>query len=193
MRKPGWFRLENIGYENDIGDLEGAVKTLCQKKIQSASMKAEDENAAAGPSRSKNVDIDLTMDDDEEDIPKDESGSVSDFSRLAINEEGLRLLENAEILNLLDSEELESLAKRMKVTVPGKKLSASVTISWHFQLSRLIMFLPLAETRAHACSFVENYESGYSAFYPCRERKREGERGTSFQEEGQERRDRSCA
>ncbi|GAA6012142.1 hypothetical protein JCM11491_001762 [Sporobolomyces phaffii] len=147
LRKHGWIRLNGIGYENDITDLQSACQALW-KVIEftpsppAVDRKEEELKAIAGPSTPTKppappVDpsvIDLTLSDDgDENKPLEkarrkkrlgeceEEDQQTDLSRLAEDKEVLAVEDPEVALGLLTMDELVGLGKRMKVTLPAGK------------------------------------------------------------------------
>jgi Fanconi-associated nuclease 1 len=166
LRKHGWIRLDGIGYENDIKDLESACQALWQKIEFTPSPPAvepkeeQDFKPVAGPSsppRHKALDpdpnvIDLTMSDDEDDTkPTPQVGKQkkkklgdcefedenTDLTRLAEDKELLAVEDPEVALSLLTMDELVALGKRMKVSLPpGKTTVSSLTFLIVLQITR---------------------------------------------------------
>ncbi|GAA5911667.1 fanconi-associated nuclease 1 [Sporobolomyces salmoneus] len=147
LRKHGWIRLDGIGYENDVKDLESACRDLWQKIEFTPSPPAVEETKSelklepfSRSSSSKVEDpnvIDLTMSDDEEEDLRtrgtrptekkkklgdcEEDDSNMDLTRLAEDKEVLAVEDPEIALSLLTMEELVALGKRMKVSLPAGK------------------------------------------------------------------------
>lgn len=145
LRKDQWIRLQNIGYENDIEDLQAACEALWQTII----FTPEDENvkpeldlkpgiALNSSSRALPIPvpvpvaahspgyIDLTADSDEEDdkpeprtVEQEEEELEPDLTRLAYGRDDLLQADPSIVMGLLSLEELVTLGKKMKVN-PGK-------------------------------------------------------------------------
>lgn len=143
LRKPNWHRVDDIGYESDIADLEGACANLCALiDISSASSQTASPEPVAGPSKprasppSKANDsgfIDLTEDtDDDEDVvmasksikktrlQAEMEQEEADYTRLAWDEQRLAQQPIEALLSLLTIEELKAVGKLMKVAPKGK-------------------------------------------------------------------------
>ncbi|GAA5933114.1 fanconi-associated nuclease 1 [Sporobolomyces koalae] len=146
LRKHGWIRLDGIGYENDITDLEAACQALWKVIEFTPSPSAtepKEEEVQPVPRPSETVApsiaggpevIDLTLSDDEDEPtlhrpPKkrrrlgdcEEEDERMDLRRLAEDKDDLAVEDPQVALSLLTSDELVGLGKRMKVSLPTGK------------------------------------------------------------------------
>jgi Fanconi-associated nuclease 1 len=145
LRKDQWIRLQNIGYENDIEDVQAACQALWQTIIFTPeppldeSVKAELDlkpltqtarPAAAAPAivaRPDFIDLTADSDDEENEEPKveaatadgEDDGPEPDLDRLAYGRDDLLQADPSVVMGLLSLEELVTLGKKMKVN-PGR-------------------------------------------------------------------------
>ncbi|KAK4048785.1 hypothetical protein OIV83_004551 [Microbotryomycetes sp. JL201] len=151
LRKDAWIRQSNIGYETDVKDVALTCQDLCREIVFTPPAQDDTDAKPHAPGSIKKEEkdsveknsnfIDLTGDDDDEDLdepqvkdaaPKtrltrsimtvdaDDDDGEGDLTRLALDKEFLLQEEDPEtVLNLLTIDELVSLGKRMKVN-PGR-------------------------------------------------------------------------
>ena len=112
LRKHGWIRLDSLGYENDISDLEAACDTLCAT-IDLSSLCPPKKPLRTPEDVDPNV-VDLTGDDKDEAADPEEAEEL-DFGRMADGKSVLDQGKSEEILAVMSRDELEQLGKKMKV------------------------------------------------------------------------------
>ena len=143
IRKNGYFRLENIGYEIDIPDKEAACKELCSFKPFIGSLAQSDRETTPvnnviiiednSPLRSRSTQASTSAlqiedfphtDDTQEDI---DTVTLGQFA-----EDGTSLRERSdvdELCSMVTLEELKGIAKDLKVS-PPKEQKKGKTTAW---------------------------------------------------------------